>query len=59
MKNGIIGWPHVAYAVDAAVNDAIAPASVMPSSRSWPFFASRYESISPASTGSYCWPNGA
>ena len=37
MKNGIIGWPHVAYAVAAAVNDAIAPASVMPSSSNWPF----------------------
>jgi hypothetical protein len=30
----------------------------MPSSRIWPFFASRYDSISPASTGSYSWPNG-
>ncbi len=52
MKNGISGWLQVAYAVEAAVNDAIAPASVMPSSRSWPFCASRYDSISAASTGS-------
>ena len=46
MKNGIIGWPHVAYAVPAAVNDAIEPASVMPSSRMRPPRASWYESSS-------------
>ena len=44
MKNGIIGWPHVAYAVPAAVNDAIEPASVIPSSRIRPLLASWYES---------------
>ena len=30
MKNGIIGWPCVAYAVAAAVKLDIDPASVMP-----------------------------
>ena len=40
MKNGIIGSPHVAYDVPTAVNDAIAPASVMPSSRMTPLRAS-------------------
>ena len=59
MKNGIIGWPHVAYAVPAAVNDAIDPASVIPSSRIRPLLASWYESSNSASTGSYIWPNGA
>ena len=36
------GWPWVAYAVPAAVKQAIDPASVMPSSRIWPSLASRY-----------------
>ncbi len=40
MKNGIMGWPHVAYAVPAAVKSAMPPASVMPSSRIWPSLAS-------------------
>ena len=40
MKNGIIGRPCVAYAVPAAMNEHIEPASVIPSSRIWPSFAS-------------------
>ncbi len=52
MKNGIIGWPHVAYDEPAAVNDAMEPASVMPSSRMRPLCASWYDSRSSASTGS-------
>ena len=40
MKNGSIGRDHVAYEVAAAVKLAMAPASVMPSSRIWPSFAS-------------------
>jgi hypothetical protein len=52
MKNGIIGWFHVAYDVPAAVSVAIEPASVMPSSRMRPLLASRYDSRSSASTGS-------
>ena len=31
-----MGWPHVAYDVARAVNAANAPASVMPSWRTWP-----------------------
>ena len=37
----IIGSPHVAYEVPAALKLAIAPASVMPSSRIWPSALSR------------------
>jgi hypothetical protein len=33
MKNGIVLMPCVAYALPAAMNDEIDPASVMPSSR--------------------------
>jgi len=33
MKNGMVGTPHVAYAVPAAVKLDIEPASVIPSSR--------------------------
>ncbi len=52
MKNGIIGWFHVAYDVPAAVNEAIDPASVIPSSRMRPLLASRYDKRRSASTGS-------
>ena len=52
MKNGIIGSPHVAYAVPAAVQLAIEPASVIPSSRICPSLASLYDSTIAASTGS-------
>ncbi len=41
MKNGIIVTPWVAYAVPAAMNEDIEPASVIPSSRICPSFASR------------------
>ena len=40
MKNGIVLTPCVAYAVPAAMNDDIEPASVMPSSRICPSFTS-------------------
>ncbi len=41
MKNGIVLMPWVAWAVPAAMNEDIEPASVMPSSRIWPSLASR------------------
>ena len=44
--------PCVAYDVPAAWNEAIEPASVMPSSRTWPSVASRYDSTRSESTGS-------
>jgi hypothetical protein len=56
VKNGSMGTPRWAYEVAAAMNVAIDPASVMPSSRIWPSFASVYDSSSWASTGSYTWP---
>ena len=59
MKNGTIGTPRVAYDVAAAVHDAMEPASVMPSSSSWPSIDSWYESSSLWSTGSYFWPSAA
>ena len=40
MKNGTIGTPRVAYAGAGGGEAAIEPASVMPSSRIWPSFAS-------------------
>ena len=40
MKNGIMLIPWVAYAVPAAMNDDIEPASLMPSSRICPSEAS-------------------
>jgi hypothetical protein len=59
VKNGIIGSSCEAYEVPAAVNDAMDPASVMPSSRIWPSLASTYARRWAASTGSYSWPWGA
>jgi hypothetical protein len=56
MYRGIIGSPWVAYDVPAAWNEAIEPASLIPSSRTWPSRDSRYESTRSASTGSYRWP---
>ena len=41
MKIGIIGTPWLAYDVPAAMKLEMLPASVMPSSRIWPSFASR------------------
>ena len=40
-KGSLIGNNPLAYAVPAAVNEAIDPASVMPSSRIWPSLSSR------------------
>ena len=40
MKNGIIGTPCVEYAVAAAIHEHMAPASLMPSCRIWPFLSS-------------------
>ena len=50
MEIGIIGSFWVAYDVAAAVNDAVDPASLMPSCRIWPISLSLYASISSAST---------
>ena len=44
--------PCVAYAVPAAWKLAIEPDSVIPSSRTWPSVASRYDRSSSESTGS-------
>ena len=41
MKNGMVFTPRVAWAVPAAMNEAIEPASVMPSSRTCPSSPSR------------------
>ena len=46
------GTPCVAYAVPAAMNVAMLPASLIPSWKNWPFVASRYDVIVPLSTGS-------
>ena len=40
MKNGTIGTPRVAYEVPAAIQEAVDPASVIPSSRIWPLWLS-------------------
>jgi len=48
----MVGRPCVAYEVPAAWKLAIEPASVIPSSMTWPFVASRYESTRSESTGS-------
>ena len=41
MNIGIIGTPCDEWLVPAAMNEAIDPASVIPSSRIWPSLASR------------------
>jgi hypothetical protein len=40
MKTGIIGTLLLAYDVAAAIHEHMAPASLMPSWRIWPFLSS-------------------
>ena len=40
MKKGIIGTLFVEYDVDAEIQEHMAPASLMPSWRIWPFLSS-------------------